>query len=58
MPYDVDTYTGDWSAKLGDEELYDYNIDKWETTSFADYSNYTEIKAELRAVLLKQYSRK
>ena len=58
VPYSVDTFSGDWGAALGDEELYDYNIDRWETTSFADHANYTEVKAELRAVLLKQYTGK
>ena len=58
VPYSLETFVGDWTAPLGDEELYDYNIDKWETTSFADHGNYTEIKAELRAVLLKQYTEK
>lgn len=58
VPYSVDNFSGDWHAALGDEELYDYNIDKWETTSFAGYANYTEVKAELRAVLLKQYTGK
>ena len=56
VPYDVDTFAGDWNAPLGDEELYDYNIDKWETTSFADHTNYTQLKGELRAALIKQYT--
>jgi hypothetical protein len=44
-----------WSVALGDEELYDYKRDRWETTNFAAAANYSKIKAELRAVLLKQY---
>lgn len=58
VPYDVNTFTGDWNAPLGDEELYDYNIDKWETTSFASHANYTQLKSELRAALIEQYTAK
>ena len=35
VPYDVTTFTGNWSVTSGDEELYDYNTDPWETTNFA-----------------------
>jgi hypothetical protein len=55
VPYNTTTFAGNWLAALGDEELYDYNRDKWETTSFAAVANYSKVKAELRAVLLKQY---
>ena len=56
VPYSTTTFVGNWTAALGDEELYDYNRDKWETTSFAAVANYSKIKAELRAVLLRQYT--
>lgn len=58
VPYDISTFTGDWAAPLGDEELYDYNIDRWETTSYAEHADYANIKSELRAALLKQYTGK
>ena len=37
-------------------ELYDYNVDQWETTNFVAVGNYSAVVKELRAVLFKQYS--
>jgi hypothetical protein len=39
-----------------DEELYDYNTDKWETTSFAANVAYAPVLTKLRAVLRAQYT--
>ena len=55
MPYDVSTFTGNWSNGDGDEELYDYNTDRWETTSFARNASYASVLAELRGALRSQY---
>jgi len=56
VPYSNTAFTGNWSAPIGDEELYDYNRDRWETTNFADNVTYAPIVAELRQILLKQYA--
>ena len=49
-------FAGNWSAGPGDEELYDYNNDKWETTNFASNTSYGSVLAELRTVLRNQYT--
>ena len=56
VPYNLTTFSGDWTGPVGDEELYDYNTDRWETTNFAYNGSYAGIVAELRQVLLKQYA--
>jgi arylsulfatase A-like enzyme len=55
VPYNTSSFSGDWAAAGDDEELYDYNIDPWETTNFASNGSYATVVAELRAVLRKQY---
>ena len=57
VPYNLTSFRGDWSAPLGDEELYDYTRDKWETTNWARAGNYSAVLAELRQVLRQQYTR-
>lgn len=54
VPYNQTSFQGDWS-KIGDIELYDYNVDPWETTNYATNSTYTVIITELRAALRAQY---
>ena len=56
VPYNATSFRGDWSAPQGDEELYDYIRDKWETTNWASASNYSAVRDELRQVLRKQYT--
>ena len=56
VPYSSATFTGNWSAPVGDEELYDYNTDRWETTNFAYNATYAPIVAEMRQILLDQYA--
>lgn len=56
VPYNLTSFRGDWSAPLGDEELYDYTRDKWETTNWASEGNYSAVLAELRQVLRQQYT--
>ena len=34
------TCKGDWLAPRGDEELYDYNVDPWETVNHATNASY------------------
>ena len=29
VPYSLATFSGNWSGPVGDEELYDYNTDRW-----------------------------
>jgi iduronate 2-sulfatase len=31
VPYNVTSFAGDWDAMVGDEELYDYNRDRYST---------------------------
>ena len=57
VPYNTSSFSGDWAAGAGDddEELYDYNIDPWETTNFVENVTYAAVVAELRMVLQEQY---
>lgn len=56
VPYSTATFKGEWSATGGDEELYDYNADPWETTNFAANASYSATLATLKAVLRAQYA--
>ena len=56
VEYNTTTFRGVWGAESSDPELYNYNIDKWETTNFATDSQYAGVVAELKAVLRSQYT--
>jgi hypothetical protein len=59
VPYNTSTFAGTWPAATSsadDIELYDYSIDRWETTNFAQNSSYAAAVVLLREVLRKQYS--
>ena len=47
---------GDWLAPRGDEELYDYNVDQWETVNRVANASYAAVLMELRAALRRQYT--
>ena len=52
------SFSGAWAPPAAgddEEELYDYNIDPWETNNFVANASYAAVVAELRAVLRKQY---
>jgi arylsulfatase A-like enzyme len=56
VSYNATECSGDWTAPRGDEELYDYNVDPWETVNRAGNATYVAVLAELRAVLRRQYT--
>jgi len=56
VPYNVVTFRGQWAAESEDPELYDYNLDPWETTNFALNASYAETVKELKEVLRQQYA--
>jgi hypothetical protein len=55
VEYDTKRFVGNWTDTAIDPELYDYNIDKWETTNFATNTTYAAKLAELKARLRTQY---
>jgi len=56
VPYNFTTCAGNWSGPPGDEELYDYNTDPWESVNQAHNESYTIVLAELRNVIRRQYT--
>ena len=56
--YNLTTFRGEWhsAGAYDDIELYDYNLDKWETTNFAADASHAAVAARLRAALLAQYA--
>ena len=58
VSYDTRTFRGAWPpTPVGDDiELYDYNVDRWETTNFATNASYSKVVAELSSQLRVQYA--
>eukprot|EP00656_Telonema_subtile_P005812 TRINITY_DN12657_c0_g2_i1.p1 TRINITY_DN12657_c0_g2~~TRINITY_DN12657_c0_g2_i1.p1 ORF type:complete len:545 (+),score=98.27 TRINITY_DN12657_c0_g2_i1:172-1806(+) len=57
VQYDAKSvFRGNWTAEAQDPELYDYNLDKWETNNFAQNASYATVITELKAVLRRQYT--
>ena len=56
VPYNFSDCAGNWWGPRGDEELYDYNIDPWESVNRAHNASYASVLAELRDVIRRQYT--
>jgi iduronate 2-sulfatase/deleted-in-malignant-brain-tumors protein 1 len=56
VDYDKRECVGHWTDTAIDPELYDYNVDQWETTNFAGNATYSAKVTELMAVLRSQFS--
>ena len=58
VPYDPSQWIGDWdsSKATNDLELYDYNVDPFETTNCWNDSKYEKVLTELRSVLRAQFA--
>ena len=59
VPYNTHNFTGQWSTPpyndTDDLELYDYNVDPWETVNAAYNASYASVVELLRGVLRHQY---
>merc|ERR1719215_653872 len=55
VPYDRETFRGQWATESNDPELYDYTRDRWETTNVALDASYANVVERLKAVLRQQY---
>lgn len=56
VPYNRLHFKGHWTESSDDPELYDYNVDPYETMNLAFNTSYAEVVAELKAVLRKQFA--
>merc|ERR1712146_455470 len=56
VPYNTSTYRGVWSSGSTGAELYDYNLDPYETINQANNLSYSKVIARLKTVLRQQYA--
>ena len=57
VKYNEGVHRGEWLQGTDDAELYDYNIDPWETVNRASDPAYAAVVKRLSAVLREKYTK-